>query len=94
MRIREFLVGLSPIHSASAAKVATNGGATVTVIGWLTVNEWCGIFGVMIALIGLIGQRLSAREDQKRKDELHKLDMQIRAAELRRLGTRADDVQA
>lgn len=91
MRWRDALIALSPLHSATTAKAATNGGAATAVVGWFTVNEWCGLIGVALAAIGLYGQTKARKADQARKAEAHALDMRIRAARLRQLGSRADD---
>lgn len=52
----------------TVAKYATYGGAaTASVFGGFSVNEWAAIFGVLIALVGLILQTyFKWREDERR----------------------------
>lgn len=61
-------------------KAATGTGAVVAAVGGLTLSEWMGAIGVLIALAGAVGnwwhnrkfRQLAERED-KRKQEEHEL---------------------
>lgn len=58
-------------------KAATGTGAAVAAVGGLTLTEWMGVIGVLIALAGAVGnwwhnrkvQQLAEREDQRKAEE-------------------------
>lgn len=62
------------------AKTITGTGAAIAAVGGLTLTEWMGVIGVLIALAGAVGnwwhnrkvRQLAERED-RRKQEEHEL---------------------
>lgn len=60
------------VHAASAAKW---GGATAAVIGGLSVTEWLGVCGLIVAIIGTFAQIwinfYYKRKEDKRETERH-----------------------
>lgn len=67
-----------PIDITSViTKAATGTGAAVAAVGGLTLTEWMGVIGVLIALAGAVGnwwhnrkvRQLADREDQRKAEE-------------------------
>jgi len=57
------------------AQRATEGGAAVGVIGYLTSINWLGLSGIAIAVIGLCVQYHFQRKRDRREEELHRAKM-------------------
>jgi hypothetical protein len=74
---------------AVAARATTGAGATLAAVGGLTVTEWMGVLGVVIALVGAIvnrlhNKRMYALEVEARR--LEKVERLLRIEALRRQG--------
>jgi len=72
-----------PLHSADStianmSHAAAWGGASVAVFGGLTANEWAAFCGGAAALCGVLVQVVFKRRDDRRKKELHALEVALR----------------
>jgi len=69
-----------PLHSAdstiaNAGHAAALGGGGMAVLGGLTANEWAAFCGGAAALCGVLVQVYFKRRDERRKKEVHELEV-------------------
>lgn len=86
----------------AVAKVTTGTGATIAAVGGLTLTEWMGVVGVVIALAGFFAnwwhnrtlRRLAEREDarQQAEHEMRAEEHRERIASLRDRRVRSEPV--
>jgi len=63
--------------TSAVSKATTGTGAAIAAVGGLTLTEWMGVLGVVIAIIGAIAntmhnrtlRRLAEREDARQQEE-------------------------
>jgi len=78
-----------PLHSADStmanmSHTAAWGGAGVAVFGGLTANEWAAFCGGAAAICGVLVQVYFKRRDDRRKKELHALEIALKQRALDR----------
>jgi len=72
-----------PLHSADSTVANMGhytawGGGGIAVLGGLTANEWAAFCGGAAAICGVLVQIYFKRKDDRRKKELHALEVALK----------------
>ena len=75
MRIRDYVNQMSDSSAVSLSSNTTLGAGVVGFLSWAGSINWVGLISVLVAVIGLATNIYFSWRDNKRKEELHRINI-------------------